>query len=116
MCRAILPSRISPSDARATARTCCPAGGERPSTCAIVWAVGCCWPARTPPRCVIGLDPQNVEHLRLAYEQGLGQILEDKIELTGATLEELRMPWQPPELTDGFLEVIIPGIHLLTDA
>jgi uncharacterized protein (DUF362 family) len=65
---------------------------------------------------VIGLDPQNVEHLRLAYEQGLGQILEDKIELTGATLEELRMPWQPPELTDGFLEVIIPGIHLLTDA
>ena len=65
---------------------------------------------------VIGLDPAEVQHIRLAYEQGLGQMLEAKIALAGATLDELRMPWQPPELTEGFLEVMIPGIHLLTDA
>jgi uncharacterized protein (DUF362 family) len=65
---------------------------------------------------VIGQDPQHVEHLRLAYQQGLGQMREDRIELAGATLDELRMPWQPPDLTEGFLEVLIPGLHLLTDA
>ena len=65
---------------------------------------------------VIGQDPQHVEHVRLAYEQGLGQMREDRIELAGATLDELRMPWQPPDMTEGFLEVLIPGLHLLTDA
>jgi uncharacterized protein (DUF362 family) len=64
---------------------------------------------------VIGLDPWEVLHVSRAYNQGLGQMLEEKIELTGATLEELRMPWQRPDLTEGFLEVMIPGIHLLTD-
>ena len=65
---------------------------------------------------VISLNAEDVIHLRLAYEQGLGQILEEKITLSGATLDELRMPWQPPQLTEGFQEVVIPGIHLLTDA
>lgn len=65
---------------------------------------------------VIGLDPSDVQHVRLAYEQGLGQMLEEKIALSGATLDEIRMPWERPDLTEGFLDVIIPGIHLLTDA
>jgi uncharacterized protein (DUF362 family) len=65
---------------------------------------------------VISLNAEDVTHVRLAYEQGLGQILEDKITLSGATLDEIRMPWQAPQLTEGFLEVVIPGIHLLTDA
>ena len=65
---------------------------------------------------VIGQDPQDVEHLRLAYQQGLGQMRKDRIELAGATLDELRMPWLPPDLTESFLDVAIPGLHLLTDA
>ena len=65
---------------------------------------------------VISLNAEDVGHVRLAYEQGLGQMLEEKITLIGATLDELRMPWQPPDLTEGFLEVVVPGIHLLMDA
>ena len=65
---------------------------------------------------VISLEPADIQHVLRAYNQGLGQMLADRIELAGATLDELRMPWQLPDLTEGFLEVIIPGIHLLTDA
>jgi uncharacterized protein (DUF362 family) len=65
---------------------------------------------------VISLEPGDIQHLVRAYNQGLGQMLEDRIELTGATLDELRMPWERPDLTEGFLDVIIPGMHLLTDA
>jgi len=65
---------------------------------------------------ILGLDAEDVKHLDLAYHAGLGQLREDRIELLGATLDELRMPWQPPDLTQGFLEVIIPGIHLLTES
>lgn len=64
---------------------------------------------------VIGLDPADIQHLLRAYNSGLGQMLEEKIELTGAALDELRMDWQKPDLTEGFMDVIIPGIHLLTD-
>ena len=31
---------------------------------------------------VINMDPAAVKHLAMAYDQGLGQLLEDKIELT----------------------------------
>ncbi len=65
---------------------------------------------------VVSLDPENVTHVRLAYEQGLGQMRADRISLAGATLDEIRMLWQPPELTEGFQEVIVPGLHLLMDA
>ena len=64
---------------------------------------------------IIGLPADDVRHLALAYAQGLGQFHAERIELTGATLDELRMSWTPPELTEGFLEVILPGLHLLTD-
>jgi uncharacterized protein (DUF362 family) len=65
---------------------------------------------------VISLNAEDVEHVVRAYDQGLGQMLENRIALTGATLDELRMPWTAPHLTQGFLEVVIPGIALLTSA
>ncbi len=64
---------------------------------------------------VISLDPQDVTHVRLAWEQGLGQMLQEKITLLGATLDEIRMDWQAPQITVGLGEVVIPAIHLLTD-
>jgi uncharacterized protein (DUF362 family) len=65
---------------------------------------------------VISLRAEDVRHVRWAYEQGLGQMRAAQIDLTGATFDELRMPWRTPDLTEGFLEVIVPGMHLLTDA
>lgn len=44
---------------------------------------------------IIGHDYTGVRHLRRAYEQGLGQAQADLISLTGATLDELRVDWQP---------------------
>lgn len=63
---------------------------------------------------VISHDVDQIRHLNMAYDMGLGQIKEDKITLDGATLDELKVPWQPAEQTEGFAEVIIPGIHLIT--
>jgi uncharacterized protein (DUF362 family) len=45
---------------------------------------------------VIGLDPQQSEHLMLAHEQGLGEIAEAKIQIAGTPLDEVRMSWLPP--------------------
>ena len=44
---------------------------------------------------IIGHDYTNVRHLKRAYEQGLGQARADRISLNGATLDELRVEWQP---------------------
>jgi len=52
----------------------------------------------TGARIMGGHDPWAVKHLKLAYEQGLGQIEEESILLEGATLEELAMPWQRASL------------------
>lgn len=52
----------------------------------------------TGARIMGGHDPFAVKHLKLAYEQGLGQIQEDHIVLEGATLDELAMPWQRASL------------------
>jgi len=46
---------------------------------------------------VIGLDPEQSEHLRLAHEQGLGELEEEAIEITGTPLDEVRMSWLPPK-------------------
>lgn len=62
---------------------------------------------------VISQDVAQVEHLVMAYNQGMGQIWEDKIELDGARLEDIRVPWKPADHTEGFGEVIIPGLMLL---
>jgi len=61
----------------------------------------------------IGLDINNVDHLQRAYNQGIGQIQEDKIELVGSTLEDIRVDFKPADQTQGFSEVVIPGIALL---
>ncbi|MGI6459727.1 MAG: DUF362 domain-containing protein [Candidatus Hydrogenedentales bacterium] len=65
---------------------------------------------------VISHEPAEINHLQMAYDQGLGQILEEKIELVGENLDSLRVYWEPAEQTQGFLEVLIPGFHLLTDS
>jgi len=62
---------------------------------------------------VISHDVALVNHLQMAYHQGIGQIQEANIQLVGANLDELRVPWKPADHTAGFGEVIIPGIMLL---
>ena len=49
----------------------------------------------------------------MAFNQGMGQMREDLIELKGATLDELRVDWQPAEQVEGFNNVILEGIALL---
>ena len=61
---------------------------------------------------IIGLDVDYVPHLQQAYQQGLGQIREDLIELAGADLDDLRMPWQPADHTEGFGAVVLPTVIL----
>lgn len=63
---------------------------------------------------VISHDVPAVTHLQMAYNQGLGQIQEDKIDLLGASLSELQVPWKKASLTKGFMEVLLPGFNLLT--
>ncbi len=62
---------------------------------------------------VISHDVSRVRHLMMAYNQGLGQIWEDRIQLDGARLDDLRVPWKPAEHTEGFGEVLLPGLMLL---
>ncbi|MBN1345368.1 MAG: DUF362 domain-containing protein [Phycisphaerae bacterium] len=59
---------------------------------------------------IIGQDVDQIDHLQMAYDQGIGQIREDMIDVDGATIAELRMDWVPAELTVGFGEVILPGL------
>jgi uncharacterized protein (DUF362 family) len=59
---------------------------------------------------IIGHDVDRIPHLTRAYEQGIGQIHQDKIELAGATLAELQMDWIPAEYTEGFGEVVVPAL------
>ena len=49
-----------------------------------------------------------------AYNQGLGQIQQDRIELVGASLAELQMQWRPAEHLEGFGDVILPALILQT--
>jgi len=45
---------------------------------------------------VMGLDPEQSEHLMLAHEQGLGEISEAKIQIAGRPLDGVRMSWLAP--------------------
>lgn len=47
---------------------------------------------------IIMHDPEQIRHLRLAWEQGLGQIHEDKIDIIGEPIPTLTAPWQPAAL------------------
>ncbi|HUU86094.1 MAG TPA: DUF362 domain-containing protein [Phycisphaerae bacterium] len=62
---------------------------------------------------IINYPPQGVRHLPMAFNQGMGQMREDLIELKGTTLDELRVEWQPAEQVEGFNNVILEGIALL---
>jgi uncharacterized protein (DUF362 family) len=59
---------------------------------------------------IIGHDVEAIDHLQMAYAQGVGQIREDMIDVTGATVDDLQMDWVPAEITVGFREVILPGL------
>jgi uncharacterized protein (DUF362 family) len=44
---------------------------------------------------IIGHDPNYVKHLRDAFEQGMGEMREGKIDLVGADLTDVCMEWRP---------------------
>lgn len=49
---------------------------------------------------IIGLDPGGVPHIRAAYNQGLGQMAEHRIQIDGAELPSLQVPWRPANLAN----------------
>ncbi len=59
---------------------------------------------------IIGLEPQEVPCLQHAYEQGIGQIYQDKITLRGARLDDLKMEWLLADHTEGFDRAVLPTI------
>lgn len=44
---------------------------------------------------VMGHDPWKLRYLRLAFEQGYGEIQQNKIEVVGAKIDDIKMPWKP---------------------
>ena len=48
--------------------------------------------------------------LQRAYEQGIGQIHEDKITLRGERLDDLKMEWLLADHTEGFDQAVLPTI------
>jgi uncharacterized protein (DUF362 family) len=63
---------------------------------------------------ILRQNPTDVDHIRRAYEQGLGQMSEELIEVVGADLDTLTVHWRPADQTEGFGEVLLPGLMLLT--
>ncbi len=64
---------------------------------------------------VIGHDPDRVKHLRMAYDQGLGQTREDLIEIVGASLDELRVEWRSAVPMQFASHVVMQGLGLILD-
>ncbi|MBN1514741.1 MAG: DUF362 domain-containing protein [Phycisphaerae bacterium] len=64
---------------------------------------------------VINHDVDRVRHLRMAYDQGLGQTREDLIEIVGAGLDELRVEWQPATPMQLASHVVMQGLGLILD-
>lgn len=62
---------------------------------------------------VINLDVNQVKHLTMAYNQGLGQIQEHLIEVVGASLNDLRVDWQPAAHLEGLSHVVMQSLGLL---
>ena len=62
---------------------------------------------------MINQDPPAIAHLNMAYNQGLGQIREDKIEIIGASLDELRVEWQPADHLEGMSNVVMQSLGLV---
>jgi len=64
---------------------------------------------------LIGQEVTETRHLAMAYHQGIGQIYRQLIDITGARLEDIQVEWTPAEPTDGFWDILIPGIHMLLE-
>ena len=47
---------------------------------------------------IMGHDPKEIEHIRIAWELGLGEIELDKIEIRGIPIDEARHPFEPAQL------------------
>jgi uncharacterized protein (DUF362 family) len=62
---------------------------------------------------VISHDVADVKHLTLAYDQGLGQIREDRIEIVGATLADLQVEWQPADHVENAAFLVMQTLGLL---
>jgi uncharacterized protein (DUF362 family) len=45
---------------------------------------------------IMGIDPERVEHLRLAYQKGLGKMELDEIEIAGLKLEDVVSDFELP--------------------
>jgi uncharacterized protein (DUF362 family) len=65
---------------------------------------------------VIGHNVDAITHLNMAYNQGIGQIRDEMIDVDGPPLSSLRVEFKPADHTEGFAEVLIPGLYLLTQA
>jgi uncharacterized protein (DUF362 family) len=63
---------------------------------------------------IIGQDVSRVSHLLKANEQGLGQTREDLIQVVGSSIDSVRVDFRPAESTDGFWDILLPGIMLTT--
>ncbi|NLX14083.1 MAG: DUF362 domain-containing protein [Phycisphaerales bacterium] len=59
---------------------------------------------------IIGLDPEAVPCLQQAYEQGIGQIYQERITLRGVRLDDLKMDWLLADHTAGFDQAFLPTI------
>ena len=44
---------------------------------------------------IISQDLSTIPQLKMAYDQGLGEMREKSIEIVGARLEDLRVDWTP---------------------
>ena len=64
---------------------------------------------------VISHDVSQVKHLTMAYDQGLGQIHEELIEIVGASLDELRVEWQPAAHLECAAHVVMQSLGLILD-
>jgi len=63
---------------------------------------------------VIGQDPLAVRHLQTAYNMGLGQLKPELIEIIGDDIKGLSADFLPADPTDGFWDILWPGIMMKT--
>ncbi len=64
---------------------------------------------------LIGHHATATRHLAMAFNQGIGQIHGQMIDIIGSRLEDVQVEWRPAEPTDGFWDILIPGIHMFLE-
>ncbi|KPJ92310.1 MAG: hypothetical protein AMS18_07710, partial [Gemmatimonas sp. SG8_17] len=62
---------------------------------------------------IMSHDPARVTQLVMGYEMGLGEIREDRIELIGANLSDLRVSWSGAQLRNQ-LQASVGGCPLFS--